>query len=398
MSLLRTQLCVLYWLAFLFCRRFSSPLHSCSTKESLYKTTFSGSRKNLTIVATSDIHGRLNHLPSLVSLTRSLRQEGPLLIVDTGDVAFGSSFTRRYGVPAVFRALDVVGFHAISLGNHDLDVPLESFMKSFPVLSVNAEKRGVIPSSISNVSGVIVGLIGYTMTSNFSQSIVLKQILEEAKELRYQKPIDLMVLLGHGGIEIDTFIAENSRGVVDIVFGGHSHVKSSCDGKFHTGDIVIHSGHHGETAAVVKVTTSSVGRAITSKIVQLNVSAHAVNTSGLTVLSSSMMSRQGNNDNNGSSKAAVAIDLGLNISESVVSCRAEKCYTGHIITSAIRVYYNCTPLVLFESGSIRDNFKTVITEENLEEILPWENKMVLLRIPGMEKGYGISIMYDMTVH
>ena len=384
---LSTQLCVLYWFTFFFCRRFSSPLQSCSMKEFLYKTSISGLRKNLTIVVTSDIHGRLNHVPSLVSLTKSLRQEGPLLIVDAGDVAFGSSFTRRYGPAAVYQALDVVGFHAITLGNHDLDIPLESFKKSFPVLSVNVEKRGVIPSSISNVSGVIVGLIGYTISSNFSQSLVLKQILEEAKELRYQKPIDVMVLLGHGGIEIDTYIAENSRGVVDIVFGGHSHVKSSCDGKWHTGDVVIHSGHHGETAAVVKVRMSSLGRTISSKIVSLNVSEQqAVNTSGLTALASSTMSRQGSSNNSGSSKTAIAIDLGLNTTENVVSCRTEKCYTGHIITSAIRAYYNCTPLVLFESGSIRDHFRAIITDENLEEIIPWENKMMLLRIPGEGQG------------
>ena len=357
---LSTQLCVLYWFTFFFCRRFSSPLQSCSMKEFLYKTSISGLRKNMTILVTSD-----NHVPSLVSLTKSLRQEGPLLIVDAGDVAFGSSFTRRYGPAAVYQALDVVGFHAITLGNHDLDIPLESFKKSFPVLSVNVEKRGVIPSSISNVSGVIVGLIGYTISSNFSQSLVLKQILEEAKELRYQKPIDVMVLLGHGGIEIDTYIAENSRGVVDIVFGGHSHVKSSCDGKWHTGDVVT----------------------ISSKIVSLNVSEQqAVNTSGLTALASSTMSRQGSSNNSGSSKTAIAIDLGLNITENVVSCRTEKCYTGHIITSAIRAYYNCTPLVLFESGSIRDHFRAIITDENLEEIIPWENKMMLLRIPGEGQG------------
>ena len=341
--------------------------------------------KNLTIVATSDIHGRLNHLPSLASLTKSLRREGPLLIVDSGDVAFGSSFTRRYGPAAVYQALDV-GFHAIALGNHDLDVPLESFKKDFPIISVNAEKRGVIPSSINNISGVIVGLMGYTMTSNFSQSIVLKQILEEVKELHYQKPIDLVILLGHGGIEIDTYIAENSRGVIDIILGGHSHVKSSCDGKFHNGDVVIHSGYHGETAAVVKVTTSTLGKTIRSNIVQLNASAHPVNTSALKPLpGSTSASRLGNNNHNGSSKAAIAINLGLDISENVVSCRSEKCYTGHLITSAIRVYYNCTPLVVFESGSIRDNFKAIITEENLEEIIPWENKMMLLRVPGKDE-------------
>eukprot|EP01041_Mallomonas_annulata_P002011 gene2011-3909_t len=192
---------------------------------------------NLTVAFTSDVHGELNQLPKLVSVVNQLRRKHPLLVVDSGDIAFGSIFAKQFGVSKVLEAMSYARYDAIALG--------------------------------------------------------------------------------HGGIHIDKVIARNTRGYIDAILGGHSHVLSSCNNQWHTSDVIVHTGYESEYM-----------------------------------------------DHN--------------------NCRKDTCITGAIIISAISQYFNCTSFVLFESGSIRGNFNTTISEADLFKILPWENKMVKLQINGAQ--------------
>ena len=45
----------------------------------------------------------------------------------------------------------------------------------------------------------------------------------ESKRDGFIAQVDIILLLGHGGINMDRFIARHTRGIVTAILGGHSH-------------------------------------------------------------------------------------------------------------------------------------------------------------------------------
>ena len=104
--------------------------------------------------------------------------------------------------------MNLVGYDVMTIGNHDLEYKevLLSQNYNYSMISVNIIdfKKSVIIER----DGIKIGFIGYTVTESFDEEtikVVTTMIINEAKSLR--PLVDLVVLLGHGGIILDKYIA-----------------------------------------------------------------------------------------------------------------------------------------------------------------------------------------------
>lgn len=233
--------------------------------------------RTLTVLHTSDLHGHVDPrdnpeerefgegLARVVTAVRAVRAEGrPTLLLDSGDtiegspveaMVFSGSIADR-GDPIV-RAMNLAGYDAMAVGNHEFNFGLERLRKSqheakFPWLSANIVERGGKPAFspyiVRNVGGVRVGILGLT-TKNIPfweppahiAGLEFLDTVEAAKRyvpiLRGREKCDVVLVIAHQGFERDPQSggengtqAENQAYAVasdvpgiDLLLTGHTH-------------------------------------------------------------------------------------------------------------------------------------------------------------------------------
>ncbi|MEZ0371822.1 MAG: bifunctional UDP-sugar hydrolase/5'-nucleotidase, partial [Candidatus Sericytochromatia bacterium] len=210
--------------------------------------------RTLTLLFTNDTHNRLDPFQH-VELKKQVggvlrrqryfeqvkRQTDQTLILDAGDVFQGTPYYNFYlGEPDI-KAMNLLGYQAMTVGNHDLDNGLLNLKKQtqyawFPVLNANIvdEKTGLLvfrPFEIFDVHGIKVAVIGLmsehawqaVMAAN-KQGLRFRDPVAVANELvpQLRPHVDLIVTLHHMGIWVDEEFPKQVAGV-DVIIGGHSH-------------------------------------------------------------------------------------------------------------------------------------------------------------------------------
>lgn len=281
--------------------------------------------RTLTIVTTTDIHGRLEALPWISGYVQNLRtarraEGGDVLLVDAGDMWQGTLESNLGEGAASVRAYNALGYHAVTIGNHEFDfgpvgvdtVPREptdnptgniearARQARFPLLAANLRTRAggpwtprnIQPSTLITLAGVRVGLIGVTTTATPSatdpRNLVrltvapLRDIVvEEATRLREQGAA-VVVLIAHAGGRCEAFTnpddlsscrpqgeifrlaQELPVGLVDAIAAGHAH-----DGIAHrvNGIAIVEPFNVGRAFGRVDLTVDPQGtRVVTSRI------------------------------------------------------------------------------------------------------------------------------------
>ena len=237
-----------------------------------------GREVRLTILHTGDLHGRVHPVDALAdadlgeglarvaSAVKAIRKEGrPVLLLDSGDTIQGSpeqalAFANgTRAVDPIIEAMNLVGYDAMAVGNHEFDFGVERLDASqrqsqFRWLSANTLLPGddsAFPAYlVRDIEGVRVGILGLITpgTSNWVSPALLGglrfvQPLGTARhrvaQLREQEQCDLVVILTHQGFERDPRTGEERRGRaaenqayalatkvpgVDFVLSGHAHV------------------------------------------------------------------------------------------------------------------------------------------------------------------------------
>ncbi|HTV00913.1 MAG TPA: bifunctional UDP-sugar hydrolase/5'-nucleotidase [Luteitalea sp.] len=238
----------------------------------------------ITVVATTDLHGHAQSLPWLSGYLDILRTErraqgGDVLLVDAGDMWQGTLESNLSEGGAVVRAYNALGYHAAAIGNHEFDfgpvgpatvpraagdnptgnIEHQATQARFPFLAANLVRRdgtpwqppNVQPSTIVQVAGVSVGLVGVTTmatsTATDPRNLVQLKVLplldvvkRETTALR-ARGATVVVLLAHAGGRCTAFtdaddpstcspnseIVQLARGLpaglVDVIAAGHSH-------------------------------------------------------------------------------------------------------------------------------------------------------------------------------
>ena len=165
-----------------------------------------------------------------------------VLTLDAGDQFQGSLFYTTYKGALAAELMNMIGFDAMAVGNHEFDDGPEKLAEfvdavDFPVLFANTNLAdepllaGKVPSHIvKEIGGEKVAIIGVLAedtaeTSSPGKNVPFIQAEDVLKKLVTQLEADgvnKIIALSHVGIERDKQIAATVDGI-DVIVGGHSH-------------------------------------------------------------------------------------------------------------------------------------------------------------------------------
>ena len=218
----------------------------------------------LTILHTNDVHSRLEPFPmdgsanagkggvaARASLIQQIRQkEEHILLLDAGDIFQGTPYFNIFKGEPEMKAMQMMGYDAGVMGNHDFDAGLENFVKQltvhgkFPILMSNyaferTPMEGIVqPYKIFKkgklkigVTGVGIELQGLVPENLFGNTVYLDPIVNVNKVANYlknDKKCDLIICISHLGdkysdnkVSDEVLARETSN--IDLILGGHTH-------------------------------------------------------------------------------------------------------------------------------------------------------------------------------
>ena len=225
--------------------------------------TASLAQKELVILHTNDTHscimplkatladtmlaGRGGYLRRIAMLKEERRKTPGLLLFDSGDFSQGSSYYTMFKGDAEVGLMNLMGYDAATIGNHEFDFGLDNMarlfrMANFPIVCSNYDFTGteladiVKPYIILKRNGLKIGVFalaprlqGLVSKKNYEPLKYLDpaEVAQQMADLlKKQKHCDLVICLSHLGWEVTDFpdnrVIERTRGI-DLVLGGHSH-------------------------------------------------------------------------------------------------------------------------------------------------------------------------------
>ena len=217
----------------------------------------------VTLLHTNDMHGYLEGekmkggdgtvfefggIPTALGTIARLRQEapGPVMVFDVGDLWVGTFASNRDQGKTTIAAMNLIGYDAMTLGNHDFDqgvdvVKARAAEAKFPILIANIVEVAsnqvpgwAKPYIVKEVGGIRFGIIGlgYAGTPAISSKVKELQVFKFVDELETAKRVlpevkgkaDIVVVVSHAGFDRDQLIAAAVPGI-DVIVGGHTHAE-----------------------------------------------------------------------------------------------------------------------------------------------------------------------------
>ena len=352
-------------------------------------STWAQDKKEVHILSANDMHAAIECFPRLCFVADSLRALYPdLLILSAGDNRSGDPINDMYEIPAypMVSLMNIVGFQASTLGNHEFDSGQEGLaklinMSNFPYLCANirpAAKTGihVRPWQMFDVGGVRLAIIGVTalgpmgkpeshpdnMTDlEFSDPL---QSVQQYKNLRQQS--DVVLLLSHMGYEDDVKLSAELPWV-DLIVGGHSHTQLK-GGEMHNGILITQNVNR--LARVTHITLTLENGKVTGKTAE-NIAIKGVKRENKVV--AKLTDYFTNNP---------AFDEVLAVNDQPVSTYEE---LGCLMTDAYLKAANAD-ISLQNYGGVRYDTLSIrgITVKDVLQLDPFQNNLVEMTVTGNE--------------
>ena len=170
----------------------------------------------------------------------------PMLVLDAGDQGQGSLFYTAHGGRAEMEMMNLIGFDATTLGNHEFNRGSDALaemlaMAAFPVVSGNTIVAPAHPLAglvrdhlMIERDGLRVGILGVTtpdtaLLSSPGEGVRLADpvahLRAAAAQLRAEDVHNILVL-SHLGVAQDQALAATVEGI-SLIVGGHSHTLMS---------------------------------------------------------------------------------------------------------------------------------------------------------------------------
>ena len=252
--------------------------------------------RQITILHTNDMHasflpheaywlrstpkplvGGFSELAFAVDSIRKIRTTS--FVLDAGDLMTGNPISDRLyrGAEggALVEMLNLIGYEGWTPGNHDFDISYANFMKlaalaKFPIVEANLtdeksgkpitnreyaiiEKNGIKIGIFGIMSSEYYGLVNQTSSKGVKLMPTIKITRRLIEMLRPQ--VDLVVAVTHVGIDEDSLIAINVKGL-DVIIGGHSHTRLK-QPKYINGIIIAQAGANCENLGVLDLTVEN---------------------------------------------------------------------------------------------------------------------------------------------
>ena len=181
-------------------------------------------------------------------VNRERSKDPELLLLDSGDFSQGSPYYTLFHGDVEVGLMNLMGYDAVTIGNHEFDFGLENMarlfrMAKFPVVCCNYDftstpLEGLVkPYVVIERKGVRIGVFGVCpeldglVDENNCRGVKFENPESAAartvKTLRENEKCDVVVCLSHlgwddEGEEGDSKLMSETSGI-DIVLGGHSH-------------------------------------------------------------------------------------------------------------------------------------------------------------------------------
>ena len=219
--------------------------------------------KQLVVLHTNDTHstilplnpnladtmkaGRGGFLRRIAMLKEERRKNPDLLLFDSGDFCQGSPYFTLYKGDVEVGLMNLMGYDAGTIGNHEFDFGLDAMAKMFknlnyPIVCSNYDFTGTVVEGlvkdyvILKRKGMKIGVFGLSpalsgLVSN--ENCVGVKYLDPVKEanrvvdILKKKKCDVIICISHLGWQDsykdgDEYLVSGTRGI-DLVLGGHSH-------------------------------------------------------------------------------------------------------------------------------------------------------------------------------
>ena len=209
--------------------------------------------KTVTIYHTSDVHGFFYPKDGQggFAALASVIKHGPsnYLLLDGGDFANGTAETRLSKGTKAIELMNALHYDAATIGNHEFDfkdkqLPVLFEQAQFPILAANFFEKGthnypphVQPYKVFDVEGLRVAVIGLANTTPTKPTTLYEfandplEILSETLEKVQEENPNVVVVLVHDALNDarhnnSSYVADIANRFADqvhVVLGGHAH-------------------------------------------------------------------------------------------------------------------------------------------------------------------------------
>ena len=219
--------------------------------------------KEIVIYHTTDMHGHYfsradkngNDIGGFARLATVLKNTPqPYLLLDSGDFSSGSYEANLSGGKYSTDLMNMVGYTALTIGNHDSDfgdAGLSKMLADFKgdILAMNMSdlhipNKNIKPHAIYKVDGIKVGVIGVAMDGSGSERMKIvnapstKDYEKQIRALK-RKGAKVIIVLAHDSMLAGDNVSKDKRtnilipieqaknfGDVSLMLGGHAHTQT----------------------------------------------------------------------------------------------------------------------------------------------------------------------------
>ncbi len=198
-------------------------------------------------LADTMLAGRGGFLRRAAMIDQMRKEDKDLLLLDSGDFSQGSPYYTMFKGDVETELMNIMGYDAATIGNHEFDFGLENMARifrkaKFPIVCANYDFTGTVveglvkPYVIIKRKGVRIGIFGLSpkldglvMASTCAgvrYSDPIKAANAVADKLKNEEKCDVVICLSHLGWDEaglnDMEMMAKTRNI-DLVLGGHSH-------------------------------------------------------------------------------------------------------------------------------------------------------------------------------
>lgn len=349
------------------------------------------------ILHTSDTHGRISPIEykgrkNVAGISRrssyieQIRTENKnVLLLDSGDVFQGSLYYRHDYGKLNAKLLRYLKYDAIALGNHEFDNGVKVLRRNVKTsktqfLSANVHfndrylKKAVKPYITKEFDGEKYLIIGVTTSdlANLSDTSYAKvtDATEEIKKIIKTVKYDHLIILSHCGLDEDRKIAKEVP-EIDLIVGGHNHF--FFETPTYVGKTpIVQDGEFGIRVGVLDFDKKL------KHYVHTNITPDFKTNNKIDKIIAQTDKRIAH-----STKKVIAKTNVTLLGDQYIIEHNQTNLGKLVLLSMTKAFPNYD-VVMTNSGSIRvnRNIKNQITYGDVLEILPFENKVVLVELQG----------------
>jgi 5'-nucleotidase len=362
--------------------------------------------------AAGECFGGVARLKTLIDQKRAELEGENVLVLDAGDQFQGSLFFTTYEGQAAAEFMNVIGFDAMALGNHEFNLgpdKLAAFVDAVeaPVisgsldLSQSEELGGKVGSTlVLEVGGERIGIVSAVASDTPELSSPGPDVIftDEVDSIAAQvealqaEGITKIIGLTHVGLPEDMRIAEAVPGL-DAIVGGHSHTYLSSEDDDAAGPYpVMVAGPEGEVPVVQAYAYSKYLGHLT---LTFDDAGNVTDVAGGPILVGPEIEKDAAVQARVEElKAPIADMMAERVAETTAAidgaretCRAMECEMGNLVADALleRVADQGIQIAIQNGGGLRASIDAgEITMGEVLTVLPFQNTMATFQLKGAD--------------